>query len=171
MPVDSRDCDGRDPAQVLRLRFRDWVWPSALAVVIILPLIGSSFAPGPYRIGSFQFYVNAYGPTVWLLAMFVAGARWCWIGRMRPRRENCCGRCGYPTRGLDPSDAHGRCPECGTGFPASHPGTRRSGFRRRFEGLTFLRALLDLPGLLLMSFPAYVVTLLFLVILGVIEID
>jgi hypothetical protein len=56
-------------------------------------------------------------------------------------------------------------------FAASYPGTRRSGFRRRFEGLTFLRALLDLPGLLLMSFPALVVALLFLVILGVIEID
>lgn len=171
MPVDSRDCDGRDPAQVLRLRFRDWVWPSALALAIILPVLKSVLVPPPYRIGSPEDYLLLCGLPVWLLAMFVAGARWCWIGRMRPRREDCCGRCGYPTRGLDPSDALGRCPECGTRFAASHPGTRRSVFRRRFEGLTFLRALLDLPGLLLMSFPAYVVTLLLLVTLGVIEID
>ena len=117
-------------------------------------MTGSLVAPSRRSIAALgRARSGAASPSV--LATFVAGVRWCWIGRMRPRREGCCGR----------------CPECGTGFAASHPGTQRSGFLRRFEGLTFLRALLDLPGLLLMSYPAFVVTLFLLVILGVIEID
>ena len=69
-------------AQVLQLRLRDWMWPSAMAMAIGIALLGQSDAV-TYRIGSITYYANAYGPPLFLALLVFAGIRWCWIGSPR----------------------------------------------------------------------------------------
>lgn len=167
MPKEPPDFDCRSALQVLRLRLRDWMWPTAIAIIVVIPFLGRS--DGPYKIGSITYYANVYGPWVMLFAIVFAGVRWCWIGHLRPRGANRCARCGYPTTGLDESDPTSRCPECGAD-PATRQGpTRRSLFRETFGGVSILRWLLDLPGVLLLLVPVYVIVMLVLIIYGVID--
>ena len=76
----SLDC--YSSAQVLRLRLRDWMWPSAMAMAIGIALLGQSDGE-TYRIGSITYYANVYGPPLFLALLVFAGIRWCWIGSPR----------------------------------------------------------------------------------------
>lgn len=40
MPKEPPDFDCRSAWQVLRLRVRDWMWPTAIAVAILIPILG-----------------------------------------------------------------------------------------------------------------------------------
>lgn len=159
LPKEPADFNCRDAGHVLRLRLRDWMWPATVVVAVAIPILAQS--NGPYRIGSVTFYANTYGPPLFLGAIFFAGLRWCWIGRLRPRDPTRCADCNYPLDWLDPSRGPQRCPECGADASAQWP-------RRR---LPLSRLLLDLPGLLAMLFCGWVVTILLLAIFGVIELD
>ena len=143
------------------------MWPTALAIVIAIPLLGRS--DGPYPIGSITFFANVFGPWVVLAAIAFAGARWCSIGHLRPRGRDGCGRCGYPTAGRAAGAAAGRCPECGA-EPSDQASERdRSTLRETFRGVPIARLLLDLPGLLLLLVPPYVIAMAILILFGVID--
>lgn len=111
MPKEPSDFDCRSVRQVLKLRFRDWMWPTAVAIAILVPWVAnaqndaeliSAFAnsqsdpPGSHRTGSLNDYLNAYGLFVMLAAIGFAGVRWCWLGHLRPREDRRCAECGYP---------------------------------------------------------------------------
>ncbi|HAW94926.1 MAG TPA: hypothetical protein DCX60_01500 [Phycisphaerales bacterium] len=81
MPKEPPNFECRDAGQVLRLRFRDWMWPLALGLpfVVSTPFLG--YSNGPCRIGSLTYYVNVdgllllFGPfcLILLLVMGVMG--------------------------------------------------------------------------------------------------
>ena len=167
MPKEPPDFDCRNAWQVLRLRLRDWMWPAALAIVVVIPFLGRS--SGTYQIGSVTYYANVFGPLVMLSAIVFAGVRWCCIGHLRPRRADRCARCGYPTTGLDESDPASRCPECGADAAARRLPAPRSRIRAIFGGASLARWLVDLPGVLLLLVPVYVIVMIVLMIFGVID--
>ena len=68
--------------QVLQLRLRDWMWPSAVALALVILLLGRS--SGPYPAGSITDFVNTIGVPVCLGLLAFAGIRWCSIGWLRP---------------------------------------------------------------------------------------
>ncbi len=139
--------------QVLRLRFRDWMWPTAIAIAFLIPILGRTGGE-PYRIGSLTYYANSCGGILlWLAAIFLAGARWCWIGYLRPRDPSLCGRCGYPAAGLDDRDPSSRCPECGADAATGRRPPPRWSLRESLRGVPIARYLIDLPGILLMLYP------------------
>jgi hypothetical protein len=162
MPKPPPNFDPLDPLAVLRLRFRDWMWPAAVAVAVAMPLLGRS--SGPYAIGSVTFYANVLGPWIFLAAILFAGLRWCWIGRIGPRAANLCGRCGYPLDRLAAASGPPRCPECGTLASAS-----ATGHRIPLRQIPPLRLLLDLPGVLAILFPPFIIGMLVLGLFGVID--
>jgi hypothetical protein len=165
MPKPPPDFDPLDPLAVLRLRFRDWMWPAAVAVAVAIPLLQRWNAP--YQAGSVSFYANVVlGPWILLAASLFAGLRWCWIGRIGRRAADLCGRCGYPLDRLAAASGPPRCPECGTVASA-----RTTGRRIPFREIPPLRLLLDVPGVLAILFPLLIVGLLMLVVTGVITID
>ena len=164
MPKLPPNFDPLDPRAVLRLRFRDWMWPAAVAVAVAIPLLG--WSDGPYRIGSVTYYASMLGLPVFLAASLFAGLRWCWIGRVGRRAANLCGRCGYPLDRLAAAGGPPRCPECGT--VAS---TSTTGRRVPFREIPPIRLLIDLPGVLAILFPLLTVGLVVLAVIGVINID
>ena len=134
MPTEPADFDPNRCSQVLRLRFRDWVWPIALLLAASIPVLASIDVRGIARpIGEF---CNEYGPIMFGALLVVAGVRWCWVGRLGAPRPDRCGRCGYAMMGLDQSDPAVRCPECGA------DGRERTAMRP----VPLARVLLDLPG-------------------------
>jgi hypothetical protein len=157
--MEPPDFDCRDAMQVLRLRLRDWLWPAAVAIAVAIWILAQS--KGTYRIGSVTYYANTYGPPLFLAAILFAGLRWCSIGRLRPRDPSRCGQCDYPLDWLAPSRGPQCCPECGA--DASGPPRKRR--------IPLSRMLLDLPGLLALLFPIFVVAMLLLAMLGVIELE
>jgi hypothetical protein len=167
MPKEPANFDCRSAWAVLRLRLKDWMWPMAVAGAIAIPLLGRT--AGPYRIGSFTYYFQIFGPWLWLALVMFAGFRWSWIGHMRPRDRGACPRCGYRLDGLDARDPAAHCPECGADAATRRMLAARPSLRRTFDGLTLGRALLDLPALLAALVPFFVATLLVLMIFGFID--
>jgi hypothetical protein len=164
MPKKPPNFDCRSVGQVLRLRLRDWMWPSALALVIAIPFAGRS--SGPYPIGSLTYYANTLGPPLMLAAMIFAGIRWCtlgwcWIGATPQRDPTRCAHCDYLLAGLDAHQGPQRCPECGTDT-TTPPTWRRP---------SIARMLIDLPGVLLASFPIFLIAILMLALFGLIDLD
>lgn len=173
MPREPADFDCRRVRQVLRLRFRDWMWPTAVAIVVLIPLVARAGTDpsGTYRIGSLTFYLNVYGPFVLLAAMTFAGLRWCWLGHLRPRKGRRCARCGYPSPETSAPAPDARCSECGADAIAQRTHTLGSLMRECFRGVTLGRLAIDLPGLLLLAYGAFVVALIMLFLFGLISID
>jgi|GEM_PF-905560 len=186
MPKEPNNFDCRSVRQVLNLRFRDWMWPTAVAIAILIPWVANAqndaelhaaFAnaqsdlPGAYRIGSLSYYLNAYGPLIVLAAIGVGGVRWCWLGHLRPREDGRCAECGYPTGGFADSPPNARCSECGADATVQRTPTVRSWLRESFRGVTVARVAIDLPGLLILGFLALVLVLITLVEFGVIPSD
>jgi hypothetical protein len=83
MAAKPADVDSRSAVVVLRLRLLDWMWPSAVALAIVIALLGRH--SGTYRIGSITYYANTYGVPLFLGLLAFAGIRWCWIGRLSLR--------------------------------------------------------------------------------------
>lgn len=147
---------------MLRVRLRDWCWPFAVVIAVAIPFLGVTLSTGgTYRIGSFTYHLNTQGPIVFLLATFIAGLRWCWIGRLRAPDPNRCIGCHYRLDWLNPDEMPQRCPECGRNA-SRMPASRR---------IPVARLLLDLPGVLAMLFPIGIVGLILLSILGFIDLD
>ena len=164
MPKDPPNFDRRDAWRVLRLRFRDWMWPAAVVIAVVIPFLGRS--NGAYQVGSLTYYANTFGLPLFLAAIAFAGVRWCWIGwcwtGWHPDRDPTrCGQCDYPIQWMESVPGPRCCPECGT--DGSLPPTRR--------GIPLTRLLLDVPGLLAVLFPLSLFAMLLLAILGVIELD
>ena len=136
MPTEPVDFDSNRSLQVLRLRFRDWGWPTALLLAAAAFVLGASELERPP--GSLGFLISEWGPGLFGVLLVVAGVRWCWIGRIRSPRADRCGRCDYQMTGLDPSDSTVRCPECGA------DGRQR----RASRPVPLARVLIDLPGVL-----------------------
>jgi hypothetical protein len=156
--------DRREAGCVLRLRFRDWMWPAAIVIAAVIPFLGQS--NGPYRIGSLTYYANTIGPPLFLAAIAFAGARWCsigwcWIGWDPDRDRTHCGHCDYPLHWMESVHGPRCCPECGT--DVSSPPTRRA--------IPLPRVLLDVPGLLAVLFPLSLFAMMLLATLGMIEFD
>lgn len=170
MPKEPADFDCRSVRQVLRLRFRDWMWPTAVAIVVLIPLVARAVTDpsGTYRIGSLPFYLNVYGPFILLAAMTFAGLRWCWLGHLRPRKGRRCARCGYPSPETATPAPDARCSECGADAIAQRTYTAGSLLRECFRGVTLGRLAIDLPGLLILGFLALVLVLITLIAFGVI---
>ena len=167
MPTEPPDFDCRNPVQVLRLRFRDWMWPTALAIAVAIPFLGQS--NGTYRIGSVTYYANTYGPSIFLAAIVFAAARWYWIGRLRPFASDRCPRCGYSTTGLDAAGSAVRCPECGTEAGPGRSASQPARFRERFRAAPISRLLLDLPSVVAAGFVAWVLVVIGLIVFGVVD--
>jgi hypothetical protein len=108
-------------------------------------------------------------PLAWLACIMFAGIRWSWIGRMRPPSEPCCPQCGYRLNGHGTDEQPVQCPECGARGHVRDPLTARSYLRRSMMGLTLGRVLIDLPLLLSILLPMWVVVMIVLMLLGVIE--
>ncbi len=164
MPRKPPNFDCRSTAQVLRLRLRDWMWPSALALAVVIPVLGRT--DGPYAIGSMTYYLNVWGPKVMLAAMFFAGIRWCtlgwcWVGAARRADPTRCAHCDYHLGGLDAGQGPMRCPECGVDT-ATPPTWRRP---------SVARMSIDLPGLLLALAPVLLVAIVVLAVLRIIDLD
>jgi hypothetical protein len=172
MPAEPPTFDCRSARQVLRLRCRDWLWPTAIAIAVAITVLGRTGGE-PYRIGSVTDYMNTKeAKFVWLAAIAFAGARWCWIGRWRARSSECCRRCGYPTNGFHESDPASRCPECGADAAARWRPSPRSRVRETFGGASLARWLLDLPGLLVLLYGVVGLVLFVLIIVfRVVQID
>ena len=168
MPTEPPEFDCRSTLQVLRLRFRDWMWPTALAIVVAITVLNRVALPR--EPGLIALVLYAFGPWIWIAALVFAGARWCWIGRLRPRGANQCARCGYPTAGLDDSDPASRCPECGAGPDDRRTPTAGLPFLASIRGAPITR-LIDLPGLLALLFAIFMFTMLMLIVFGVVVID
>jgi hypothetical protein len=172
VPKVPPDFDCCHAGQVLRLRFRDWMWPLAILTCVGVFVASRPTSPnGVYRIGSLTYYANMLGPLVVFVLVPLAGARWCWLGRVRPMPAGRCGGCGYDLAGLAAAGASGggvRCPECGVvdslAVVGAGAATRRP--RRR---VPLVRRLIDLPGLLLMLTWLYMVVAVGLIIFGVID--
>ncbi len=172
VPKVPPDFDCCHAGQVLRLRFRDWMWPLAILTCVGVFVASRPTSPnGVYRIGSLTYYANMLGPLVVFVLVPLAGARWCWLGRVRPMPAGRCGGCGYDLAGLAAAGASGggvRCPECGVvdslAVVGAGAATRRP--RRR---VPLVRRLIDLPGLLLMLTWLYMVVAVVLIIFGVID--
>lgn len=160
MPKESPDFDCRDPVAVLLLRLRDWCWPTAIAIAVTIPLLGRTNG-GAYKIGSITYYANTYGLCIFLPAIFIAGLRWCWIGRIRSAAPNHCPWCDYRLDGVVSEAGLQCCPECG-----ADPST--AGKRRR---IPLMRLLLDVPGVLVMLFPIWVFGMLILATFGLLDLD
>jgi predicted RNA-binding Zn-ribbon protein involved in translation (DUF1610 family) len=164
MPTEPPDFDCCNAGQVLRLRFRDWMWPLAILMNVgILVLVRAVATSGPYRIGSLTFFVNIYGPPLMLVLFPLAGARWCWLGRVRRMPAGRCAACGYHLTGL--TGAEVRCPECGLADVAA--GATASKRPRRRVPLS--RWLIDLPGLFLIVATAIIFVGAVLMMMGVID--
>ena len=161
MPKEPPDFDCRDAVQVLRLRLRDWMWPTALMVVMAIVTFGYFDNTSPYRIGSLTYYVNTFGPILILLGLLFAGLRWCLLGRLRPHDSLRCAQCNYPLDWSASLPDAKQCPECGTSCSAA----------RSKHRAPFTRRLLDLPGLLAALFAVFVIIVLVLASRGVIDFD
>jgi hypothetical protein len=171
MPMEPPDFDCRSASQVLRLRFRDWMWPAAIAVAMLIPILGRTGGE-PYRAGSVTYYMNTKETAfVWLAAIAFAGVRWCWIGRWRARGSGVCRQCGYPTTGLDESDSASRCPECGADAATSRRPSPRWRIRETFGGASLARCLLHLPGLLLLLYGTVGLVVFALVVFRIVRLD
>jgi hypothetical protein len=160
LPIQPPNFDCRDPMDVLRLRLRDWWWPTAAVIAMAIPFLGRSSGL-TYQIGSLAYYANTYGLLVFLPAIFLAGLRWCWVGRLRPRDPNRCGHCNYRLDWMNAEPGPRHCPECGAAASGS------TGRRR----VPIARLLLDLPGILAMLFPIGLAVMLMLAMLGLLDLD
>ena len=160
LPKEPPDFDCRNPADVLRLRLRDWCWPTAAVIAVAIPFLGRSSGL-TYQIGSLAYYANTYGLLVFLPAIFLAGLRWCWVGRLRPRDPNRCGHCNYRLDWMNAEPGPRHCPECGAAASGS------TGRRR----VPIARLLLDLPGILAMLLPIGLAVMLMLAMLGLLDLD
>ena len=169
MPREPDNFDCRSARQVLSLRLRDWMWPSAVAVTVTVPFLFQTDGSGFFRIGSLADYVNTFGPLIMLAAIAFAGVRWCWLGHLRPRDARCCARCGYPIGDVDHSRSDARCPECGADPTIRRTANACRWIRESFRGVSLARLLLDLPGLLLLLIPVCAFLIVTLVIIGVID--
>jgi hypothetical protein len=136
MPTEPADFDPHRCSPVLRLRCRDWVWPSTLLLAAAMLMLGA--IEPPRFAGSMGTLFDEYGPVAFGVLLAVTGVRWCWVGRLRGPRPDRCGGCGYAMTGLDPSDESVRCPECGADGRE----------RRATRPVPLARVLLDLPGVL-----------------------
>lgn len=164
VPKRPKHVNRRDARQVFLLRLRDWMWPTAIAIAAATFFLARS--SGPYRIGSITYVASTFGPLVILLAMMFAAVRWCaigwcWVGAPLDHDPSRCGRCDYPLVGLDVIRGLVCCPECGgdLGVPSN---------RRR---IPLARAMLDLPGLLIVLGALALVALVVLAAVGVVELD
>ena len=186
MPKEPDKFDCRSVRQVLKLRFRDWMWPTALAIAILIPWVANaqndaavisavansqSSPAGADRIGSLTYYLNAHGPLIMLAAIGFAGVRWCWLGHLRPCGKQRCACCGYLIGGFADSPPNPRCSECGADATVQRTPTVGSLLRESFRGVTIARVAIDLPGLLLLGFVAFVLVLITLLAFGVIPSD
>lgn len=169
MPKEPPDFDCRSALQVLRLRVRDWMWPAALAIAVAITVLNRSALPR--EPGAIALLLGVFGPWVLIGALVFASARWCWIGRLRPRGANQCARCGYPTTGLDDSDPASRCPECGAGPDDRRTPTAALPFLASIRGAPISRWLIDLPGVLGLLFAIFMFTMLVLIVFGVVVLD
>ena len=155
MPKPPDHFDSRNALEVLRLRFRDWMWPVAVCLIIAIPIALSFFGRmngGVYKIGSFTYYINTYGVWIWLAAFVFVGVRWFWIGRLQPRRPGYCGQCNYP---ISRNNA-AICSECGADkkrMTSTRP-------------ISKARILIDLPSLLFLLPPMFVVVFIMLEVFG-----
>ena len=151
MPKPPHHFDSRNALEVLRLRFRDWMWPVAVGLIIAIPFLGRTNG-GVYKVGSFTYYMNTYAPLVWLAAFVFVGVRWFWIGRLQPRRPGYCGQCNYP---ISRNNA-AICSECGADkkrMTSTRP-------------ISKARILIDLPSLLFLLPPMFVVIFIMLEVFG-----
>lgn len=69
LPKEPPDFDCRDVVQVLRLRLRDWIWSTALMVVMTIVTLGYFDNTSSCRIGSLTDYVNTFGPLLILVGI------------------------------------------------------------------------------------------------------
>lgn len=118
LPIQPPNFDCRDPMDVLRLRLRDWWWPTAAVIAMAIPFLGRSSGL-TCQIGSLAYYANTYGLLVFLPAIFLAGLRWCWVGRLRPRDPNRCGHCNDRLDWMNAEPEPRQCPECGAAASGS----------------------------------------------------
>lgn len=160
MPKETVNFDCRNPGDVLRLRLRDWCWPTAAVIAIAIPFLAQT-GGGVYKIGSITDYANTYGLCIFLPAIFFAGLRWCWVGRLRSAAPNRCPQCDYRLDWMTPESGPRCCPECGADPSAA-------GKRRR---IPLMRILLDVPGVLAMLFPIGLFAMLVLAMLGLLDLD
>ena len=141
---------------MIRLRFRDWMWPLALIVVVAIPYLGHT--NGTYKIGSITYYANEpYAYLLWLAALVFVGIRWFAIGMLRPRISGMCGRCNYQ---ISRSESQ-CCPECGADEKVMNA-TRR---------ISIARILIDLPSVVCILFPMCIVVMSVLLAVGIIDGD
>lgn len=166
---EPKNFDCRSASQVLALRLRDWMWLTAVAVAMVIPLLALVNGSEAYRIGSFTFYLNTYGPLTMLAASFIAGLRWCWLGHLRPSDARRCAICGNPLAGPGDSQLDARCSGCGADATTQRTPTPRSWIRESFHGVRIARLAIDLPGMLLLLYPLFVLVMVILMLFGVVD--
>jgi hypothetical protein len=161
LPKEPPSFDCRDAIAVLLLRLRDWYWPVAIAIAVTIPLLARTNGAA-YKIGSITYYANSpCAVLTFFLLFFIAGLRWCWIGRIRPHASGRCQQCGYRLDGAETGPEPPRCPECGEAV-AAPPRRRRIPVARR---------LVDLPGVLAMLIPVGFILIILLALVGLLDFD
>ena len=146
---------------MLLLRIRDWCWPLAIAIAVTIPLLGRTNG-GAYKIGSITYYANTpCAVLTFFLLFFVAGLRWCSIGRIRPYGPGRCRTCGYRLVWTETSAVPERCPECGDATAVKTRGRR----------ITIARRLVDLPGVVAMLIPVGFIVMILLAMVGLFDLD
>ena len=161
MPKEPPNFDCRDAIAVLLLRLRDWCWPVAIASAVTIPILGRTNGVA-YKIGSIAYYANTpCAVLAFFLLFFIAGLRWCWIGRIRPYGPGRCRKCGYRLIWTRTSPVPERCPECGEATAVPTRGRR----------ISIARRLVDLPGVLAMLVPIGFLVMILLAVVGLLDLD
>ncbi|MAC74407.1 MAG: hypothetical protein CMJ22_02320 [Phycisphaerae bacterium] len=161
MPKEPPNFDCRDAIAVLLFRLRDWCWPVAIAVAVTIPILGGT-GGGTYKVGSLTYYANTpCAVLTFFLVIFIAGLRWCWVGRIRAHGPGRCRHCGYRLDWVEAGAEPQRCPECGEATSATRPARR----------ISIARLLVDLPGVLAMLVPIGFLVMILLAVVGLLDLD
>ena len=132
-----------------------------IASAVTIPILGRTNGAA-YKIGSIAYYANTPSAVLaFFLLFFIAGLRWCWIGRIRPYGPGRCRKCGYRLIWTRTSPVPERCPECGEATSAARPARR----------IPIARLLVDLPGVLAMLVPTGFVVMILLAFVGLLDFD
>ena len=161
LPKEPPNFDCRDAIAVLLLRLRDWCWPLAIASAVTISLLARTNGVA-YKVGSITDYANSpCALLTFFLLIFIAGLRWCWVGRVRAHGPGRCRHCGYRLDWMETGAEPQRCPECGEATSAARPARR----------IPIARLLVDLPGVLAMLVPTGFVVMILLAFVGLLDFD